>query len=536
MRKHLYFKISQNKEINNNKNTKNKHIFTKYDYNNSLLMKKIFPLLILFLFTNVFSQNKKEKEIDNLFNSMNNSIPSYANGDTEENLKICTEVYYKSKEVGYTVGQIKALLYMAEAYSIYTDVKPALEKIDEGLTLTEGKDEYALAQAAFLLLKGKALSNLGYFEEARKDIQEAVNLTRKAKNNETDIVHNIKAFADYFIVMFFKNDTQHTISNKDQEMYLLSAYKEATQISNQYYRKKFVVSVILEGLISFYTELDQLDKVNEYIKQGDHINKNEKSQWQIVRNAYLGTVAKKKKNYQEAITYYQIALKTSKEYKFLSTTPHLYAALAECYHIIKNYEQESLYLYKYKRFNDSLVIAEKNLVSDVLSKEKIKNESTNMPFFSSSKVYYIFGVALLLSVAGYYIVKRKTSAKRSPEITDEMDDEQINIYEQIPNLPSDIDHEKLSQAIKMAQKDDPAFYFKFMEVFPNFHQNLLKVSRKLSQSDLEFCAMMKLNFDTKGIAAIKRISAGAVESKKHRIRKKLGLETDDNIYIWLIEK
>jgi hypothetical protein len=31
--------------------------------------------------------------------------------------------------------------------------------------------------------------------------------------------------------------------------------------------------------------------------------------------------------------------------------------------------------------------------------------------------------------------------------------------------------------------------------------------------------MMKLNFDTKKIASIKRLSIGAVESKKYRIRK-----------------
>ncbi|WP_395761997.1 helix-turn-helix transcriptional regulator [Elizabethkingia anophelis] len=97
-------------------------------------------------------------------------------------------------------------------------------------------------------------------------------------------------------------------------------------------------------------------------------------------------------------------------------------------------------------------------------------------------------------------------------------------------------HDTLNLLINLAEKDDPSFYFKFNDVFPDFNENLLKISPKLTQSDLEYCAMMKLNFDTKKIASIKRLSIGAVESKKYRIRKKLDISTEENIYVWLMDK
>nr|MDT0525984.1 hypothetical protein [Streptomyces sp. DSM 41633] len=106
----------------------------------------------------------------------------------------------------------------------------------------------------------------------------------------------------------------------------------------------------------------------------------------------------------------------------------------------------------------------------------------------------------------------------------------------ITDQNEDPDHEKINHAAQLAENNDPTFYLKFTEIFPYFSQNLLEISSKLSQSDLEYCALMKMNFDTKKIAIIKKISAGAVESKKHRIRKKLNISSEEDIYIWLMDK
>jgi DNA-binding CsgD family transcriptional regulator len=52
-------------------------------------------------------------------------------------------------------------------------------------------------------------------------------------------------------------------------------------------------------------------------------------------------------------------------------------------------------------------------------------------------------------------------------------------------------------------------------------------------SDLEYCALIKLDFNTKEIAQSKDISIRTVESKKYRLRKKLNLPEDiKNINSW----
>lgn len=82
-------------------------------------------------------------------------------------------------------------------------------------------------------------------------------------------------------------------------------------------------------------------------------------------------------------------------------------------------------------------------------------------------------------------------------------------------------------------KDDNSFYITFLSTFPNFTPSLLKLNPTLKSSDIEFCALIKLNLETKQIARYKKISVRAVEGKKYRIRKKLNISTEENMYIWM---
>ena len=55
----------------------------------------------------------------------------------------------------------------------------------------------------------------------------------------------------------------------------------------------------------------------------------------------------------------------------------------------------------------------------------------------------------------------------------------------------------------------------------------------LSAKDLKLCALIRLNLETKQIATIMGVSPESAKVTRHRIRKKLGLSGDDNIYDFL---
>jgi len=57
----------------------------------------------------------------------------------------------------------------------------------------------------------------------------------------------------------------------------------------------------------------------------------------------------------------------------------------------------------------------------------------------------------------------------------------------------------------------------------------------LSSTDLKLCAYLRLNLSSKEIAQLLNISLKGVEISRYRVRKKLQLATETNLYDFLME-
>ena len=80
---------------------------------------------------------------------------------------------------------------------------------------------------------------------------------------------------------------------------------------------------------------------------------------------------------------------------------------------------------------------------------------------------------------------------------------------------------------------------RFALYFDQVHNNFLTILKtkypQLSPTDLKLCAYLRLNLSSKEIAHILNISLKGVEVSRYRIRKKLNLPTETNLYDFLIE-
>ncbi|HTA27550.1 MAG TPA: hypothetical protein VK809_07175, partial [Bacteroidia bacterium] len=61
-------------------------------------------------------------------------------------------------------------------------------------------------------------------------------------------------------------------------------------------------------------------------------------------------------------------------------------------------------------------------------------------------------------------------------------------------------------------------------------KRLIALFPSLTKSELELCGYFKLNMSTKEISVLKGISIESVQKGRHRLRRKLGLGPDDDIY------
>ncbi len=93
--------------------------------------------------------------------------------------------------------------------------------------------------------------------------------------------------------------------------------------------------------------------------------------------------------------------------------------------------------------------------------------------------------------------------------------------------------EELKEIVQLAVSNNPAFLMKYNEFDTEFSKKLLCIAPNLVATEIEFCVLLRLNFETKEIARFTKISVRAVEGKKHRVRKKLGIPSDQDINLWM---
>ena len=88
------------------------------------------------------------------------------------------------------------------------------------------------------------------------------------------------------------------------------------------------------------------------------------------------------------------------------------------------------------------------------------------------------------------------------------------------------------EVTELARKNESNFYPRFLDLFPDFEKKLLEINPKLTNSELQFCALLKLNFSSKEIAANTFTAVRTVQNKKYRIRSKLNIPNETDTYVF----
>lgn len=85
------------------------------------------------------------------------------------------------------------------------------------------------------------------------------------------------------------------------------------------------------------------------------------------------------------------------------------------------------------------------------------------------------------------------------------------------------------------QEDWKQFEYHFDRVHGDFLSRLTSEYRELTPGEQKLCAFLRLNMDTKEIANLMGISLRGVEVSRYRLRKKLGLDSHQNLSKFILE-
>lgn len=486
-------------------------------------MKTKIPLLLL-IFNIVFfySQEKKtEKQIDSITIALWSS-----NFFNDEGLVQLTELYYQAKEIGYEEGQIRLLKRIVEIKTSYSDFISALQylKYLKSLSLSAQQyEEYTYANC----LEAKIFFMDKNYSQAKK----VLNLAEKYLYKIQDKEKRRKAKTEIYIYQWY-NFEKSKLPKSSYTDSLLSIskklYNEAVLIENNHQRAKSVLystNLMVNSLIL----LKKYEEAVKYLKIGGQELKTFGEVTYLGVDYYeaKGDVEYNFKHYKgssndSALASYNKAIKIGEALGYTAKTKELYSKVAEIYREKKDYAKQALFLQKSSNLEDSIQIKENKGLSEVKPLLYAnKGDITETPSQNRTLLYFLSAVALLTIVIGgrkLYFNKKKNKIQPLEKVTSEKDPVvKTNPYNHL---------------ISLALKNDSSFYLTFLEAFPDFSEKLLNINPLMKISDIEFCAYIKLNLETKQIAIMKKISVRAVEGKKYRIRKKLGISAEENMYIW----
>ena len=88
------------------------------------------------------------------------------------------------------------------------------------------------------------------------------------------------------------------------------------------------------------------------------------------------------------------------------------------------------------------------------------------------------------------------------------------------------------EILALAKENSPRLLNKFRLVEPDFFSRLSAIQPDLKNSELIFCIYLKLNLTTKEIATYTFVTPKAIQNRKNRLRKKLNIASDLDIYKW----
>lgn len=486
-------------------------------------MKTKIPLLLL-IFNIVFfySQEKKtEKQIDSITTALWSS--KFFN---DEGLVKLTELYYQAKEIDYEEGQIRLLKRIVEIKSSYSDFISALQylKYLKSLSLSvQQYEEYTYANC----LEAKIFFMDKNYSQAKK----VLNLAERYLYKIPDKEKRRKAKTEIYIYQWY-NFEKSKLPKSSYADSLLSIskklYNEAVLIENDHKRAKSVLystNLMVNSLIL----LKKYEEAVKYLKIGGQELKTFGEVTYLGVDYYeaKGDVEFNFKHYKgssndSALASYNKAIKIGEALGYTAKTKELYSKVAEIYREKEDYAKQALFLQKSSNLEDSIQVKENKGLNEVKSLLYAnKGDVTETPSQNRTLLYFLSAVALIIIVIGggkLYFNKKKNKIQPLEKVTSEKDPiVKTNAYNHL---------------ISLALKNDSSFYLTFLEAFPDFSEKLLNINPLMKISDIEFCAYIKLNLETKQIAIMKKISVRAVEGKKYRIRKKLGISAEENMYIW----
>lgn len=434
--------------------------------------------------------------------------------DLEQSLEYAIVAFKECEQIEYSKGTSQSSFLVANALYALGSYQKALEYL-----LLSEQEKYSketpLVNAEICRVKGRIYNALGLKCSSLKEFKEALEHIEKIENNETrhyaksmayenlSVAYNLLALPDS--VFFYLQKDKELLENLDESVF---------------FRNRINLYVLLG---EYYLEQTKYDSASWFLNQSLVIA--EKYNFPYVSTTYLnlGNLYAKQNKPDSALICYFRAEENLQKTNLKSEFLPVYMEIAAVYEKIgmpnkaKEYKEKEILL-------DNELAKERLMATENALDILLKAETTKVSDKHKREIYSFTGVffLLLLTVSGYYfsLLKKKQEQLSGKEAETGELKQKVN--------------ESFDEVLAMAKRNDPAFPIRFKEVYPEFSRRLLQKHPDLINSEFSFCAMIFLNLSSKEIAQYTYVEHRSVQTRKYRLRKKIGVSAGTDLHEYFI--
>lgn len=489
-------------------------------------MKILFTFILIIFFTSCQSQQAEIDKIDYYLDQSN----ANSGINNLKSLDFAKKASLLAEKINHSEKKAQSYLFIAKCLYVLDSYKESLQYIDKGLKEPAVINDDVLA-CSFKEVLALVYFATGFDDQGLREYFEIINLIKSNKDEESIRILS-RTYAAIGAIYLNQNNFQsgHTFLDK--------AIKTNNAVSVDGHINERADLFNIKGYLCLYDNKE--DSAYHYFQKSFQEIEKDQSITKYVQFTALGDYYYQIKEYQKALEYYLKTLADLKKHKMdkLDYSIETIKNISEIYGILNNPTKQNEYLLEYQKQNEILKKESKQnfqaSINSILSKHTEKSFSRKTDYFIIFSVLTLF---VLIIIWIYVPLKRKNTIKKKAlaEAKKELllKQEIILQNESDKKLLEDRLNNSLEDILQLAIKNDPSFLARFKEAYPEFCDNLLAKYPDMVNSELTFCAYLKLNLSTKEIATYTFVTPKAIELRKNRFRKKMNISSEENLYMWI---
>jgi len=481
--------------------------------------KYLFQFLITagFFFSSdiIFSQKLTFKQFDSLL--IDNNYWVVQNKSFDEVIAWNQKLMKQAEKQNYPTGIVWGHLNIANRYYNYGRFDEALKELDAAKEITEKRIEDNATIATVYTYYSVVYNMMKLYDLGLKYNEKAVFYGKKIEDSQNKRRNRLLCY-----IYDERSNLFYGQSKKDSAIVYLYKSNKEFELPNTF---ASIAIHYLEHQPNQDSAYVNLEKAMVYVTQNDKLATNHAKS--LIYYGY-GYYYLKLGHNEKAREYLNKSLEFGLKKKNFPSLIKIYKLLNETYQELGQPEKEKLYLEKYIFLKDSLENSQTKGIERSIKKieeEKNKEKKTLKKTILLYSSIVGFLSLVLLTYLYYQNKKKKKAILESKEIISQKENETLELKSRIVDA-----HEEIMQ---LAKSNDIGFLAKFQEVYPNVSKKLLELNPELTQSNLVFCALIWLGFSSKDIAEFTFMQHRSVQIKKSRLRKKLNLGSDVDLYHFL---